>query len=54
MCEILSKEMKKYPVKPKVTDRLEHISNYPSLAVTMSSDYTIKENCLLSELELKK
>lgn len=34
MCEILAKEMQRYPVKPDLTERLEKISKYSD-----SSDY---------------
>jgi len=28
LCKILAREIKKYPVKPNIMDRLEHVSEY--------------------------
>lgn len=41
LCEILSKEIKKYPVKPDVITRLEKVSNYSKSS--LDSDKKIKE-----------
>jgi hypothetical protein len=44
LCEILSREIKKYPVKPDIMNRLEHISNYPETSTLNISLYEkIKE-----------
>ncbi|GKS67926.1 hypothetical protein YTPLAS73_14730 [Nitrosarchaeum sp.] len=42
-CEKLSREIKKYPVKPNVIDRLEHITNYPKSSLNITLDEKIKE-----------
>ena len=41
LCTILSKEIKKYPVKPDVITRLEKVSNYSKSS--LDSDKKIKE-----------
>ena len=44
LCKILSREIRKYPVKPDILNRLEQISCYPeSLTLNISSDEKIKE-----------
>ena len=44
LCKILGREIKKYPVKPNITDRLEHVSGYTeSSTLNMSVDEKVKE-----------
>ena len=43
LCAILSKEIKKYPVKPDVIDRLEKVSNYSNSSLDVVLDEKIKE-----------
>ena len=49
LCEILAKEIQKYPVKPDIMDRLEKVSNYPRLT-DVSSDEQVKEIEILIEI----
>ncbi|MDH5463419.1 MAG: hypothetical protein OEW49_03840 [Nitrosopumilus sp.] len=43
-CKILSRDIKKYPVRPEVIARLEHISGYPEVpTLTVSSSERVKE-----------
>jgi hypothetical protein len=44
LCKILSREIKKYPVKPDIVDRLDQVSRFPeSPTSNTSSDQKIKE-----------
>ena len=45
LCEILTREIKKYPVKPDVIDRLKQVSSYSgsSSALNISLDEKVKE-----------
>lgn len=44
LCEILTREIKKYPVKPDIVDRLEAISDYSNTSSsTKSTEEKIKE-----------
>ena len=44
LCTILTKEIKKYPVKPNISSRLENVSCYSNnFSITESTEDKVKE-----------
>lgn len=43
MCEVLTREIKKYPVKPDVVSRIKKIIEHPSQPLKISLDKKVEE-----------
>jgi hypothetical protein len=53
-CRILLRDIKKYPVKPELITRLEHVSSYSKVStLNVSLDEKIKEVSILIDILIK-
>ncbi|MDH3489041.1 MAG: hypothetical protein OEL56_01180 [Nitrosopumilus sp.] len=53
-CKILSRDIKKYPVKPELVTRLKHMSSYSEMSTSNKSlDEEIKEISIIIDILIK-
>jgi len=53
-CRILSRDIKKYPVRPELVTRLEHMSSYLEVSTSNESlDEKVKEVSIIIDILIK-